>query len=145
MEAIWIETVVCCKVGSNRSKEMVRYEGPFNVVVIRDHNIVTIQSIRESTKRRMVHIQQLKFPIMNPDQTSYISLSFVNQKVLINVLILIWYKISELFFLDDRLLKKRQNPIHIQMETVVEAQVLLLPYEHREYLKSGKLYRIYKY
>lgn len=58
-----IGTIVYRRVGSNRSKEPVRYEGPFRVVVIREHNLVTIESVKEPRKRRTVHLEQLKLPL----------------------------------------------------------------------------------
>ncbi|XP_066901550.1 uncharacterized protein [Halyomorpha halys] len=57
-----IGTVVHRKVGTNRGKEMQRYEGPFRVVTIREHNIVTIEGLKEPKKRRTVHLEQLKLP-----------------------------------------------------------------------------------
>lgn len=68
MDAIKIGTVVYRKVGSNRNKEVVRYEGPFKVVVIREHNVVTIESVREPKRRRTVHIEQLKLPLIDPEK-----------------------------------------------------------------------------
>lgn len=59
-----IGAVVYRRVGSNRGKELRRYEGPFKIVVIREHNIVTIESLAEPRKRRTVHLEQLKFPLV---------------------------------------------------------------------------------
>ena len=60
-----IGTVVYRKVGTNRGKELQRYEGPFRVVTIREHNIVTIESLKEPKKRRTVHVEQLKLPALS--------------------------------------------------------------------------------
>lgn len=65
MGNIKIGTVVYRRIGSNRGKEAIRYEGPFRVVVIREHNLVTVESVKEPKKRRTVHIEQLKLPIGN--------------------------------------------------------------------------------
>lgn len=62
MGKLKIGTVVYRRLGSNRGKETIRYEGPFRVVVIREHNVVTIESLREPKKRRTVHIEQLGLP-----------------------------------------------------------------------------------
>lgn len=66
MEDIKIGVIVYRKRGSNRGKEIERYEGPFKVVGIREHNIVTIQSVSDPRKRRTVHIEQLKIPVGEP-------------------------------------------------------------------------------
>lgn len=66
LDDIRIGSVVYRKLGSNRGKEIERYEGPFRVVGIREHNIVMIQSIKEPRKRRNVHIEQLKIPVGVP-------------------------------------------------------------------------------
>lgn len=66
MGVIRIGTKVYCKVGSNRSKEVVWYEGPFTIIVIREHNIVTTQIIREHTK--VGHTEQLNLLIVKPEK-----------------------------------------------------------------------------
>lgn len=60
--ALKIGTIVYRRKSTNRGKELARYEGPFRVVAIREHNIVSIESISEPKKRRTVHIEQLKLP-----------------------------------------------------------------------------------
>ncbi|XP_066905642.1 uncharacterized protein [Halyomorpha halys] len=66
MEAIRIGTIIYRKLGSNIGKEIQRYEGPFRVMIIREHNnnTVTIESINEPKKKRTVHIEELKLPAM---------------------------------------------------------------------------------
>nr|XP_024218534.1 uncharacterized protein LOC112211313 [Halyomorpha halys] len=66
---IRIGTVVYRRLGSNRSKESRRYEGPFRVITIREHNVVTIESIHEPRKRRTVHVEQLRFPVLTTLET----------------------------------------------------------------------------
>ncbi|XP_066907737.1 uncharacterized protein [Halyomorpha halys] len=66
---IGIGTIVCRRVGTNRSKEVLCYEGPFRVIVIREHNVFTIKSVKEPKKRRTVHIEQLKLPMRGPNNT----------------------------------------------------------------------------
>ncbi|XP_066909591.1 uncharacterized protein [Halyomorpha halys] len=60
---IKIGTIVYIKLGSNRGNRIQRYEGLFREIIIREDNVVTIESIREPKKRRTVHIQQLKLPL----------------------------------------------------------------------------------
>lgn len=69
MEGIRIGTIVYRKIESNRGKEWARYEGPFKVITIREHNVVTVQSLKDPRKRRNVHIEQLKIPARETDQT----------------------------------------------------------------------------
>lgn len=57
-----IGSIVYRRRSTNRGKESGRYEGPFKVIVIREHNLVTIQSLCDSQKRLTVHIEQLKIP-----------------------------------------------------------------------------------
>ncbi|XP_066908911.1 uncharacterized protein [Halyomorpha halys] len=66
---IKIGTVVYRRLGSNRSKQSRRYEGPFRVITIREHNVVTIESVQEPRKRRKVHVEQLRFPAITAPET----------------------------------------------------------------------------
>lgn len=63
MADLKIGSIVYRQLVSNRSKVHARYEGPFKVVVLREHNVVTIQSLTDPRKRRTVHIEQLKIPV----------------------------------------------------------------------------------
>ncbi|XP_014290818.1 uncharacterized protein [Halyomorpha halys] len=69
MGDIRIGTVVYHRLGSNRSKESRRYEGPFRVITIREHNVVTIESIQEPRRRGTVHVEQLRFPAITTPET----------------------------------------------------------------------------
>lgn len=64
VEEIKISSIVYRKISSNRGKEILRYEGPFKVVVIREHNIVTIESLHKPCKRKTIHVEQLKRAIV---------------------------------------------------------------------------------
>lgn len=63
-----IGAIVYRKKGTNRGKEVVRYEGPFRVIALREHNVVSIESVSEPKKRRTVHLEQLKLPIIGLTQ-----------------------------------------------------------------------------
>lgn len=55
MGDIKIGSIVYLNLCYNRGKELLRYEGPYRVVIIREHNIVKIEGLKEP-KRRTVHI-----------------------------------------------------------------------------------------
>lgn len=59
-------TVVYRRLRTARNKTAARYEGPYKIITIREHNLFTIRDMNHPFRSRTVHLEELRVPHLVP-------------------------------------------------------------------------------